>query len=185
MQQPDTKPNFTPRVLISHCLRAASIICGVRRDMLTSTAQSSEIVIARRLGMAVAVTLTGQSTASVGRGFGKDHSTVIEAVRWADQLAVNDPALSRTMRAIAEKARQIAGVWPQSGGLPVPVEVRQPTLAKVPSLEAPDMTDAQRREARHLRAKGWSIGGLMRRYGITEDEAYAAVGEKSPRQVAA
>ena len=185
MQHSETKTEFKPRVLISHCLRATSIICGVRREMLTSGAQSSEIVIARRLGMAVAVALTGQSAASVGRGFGKDHSTVIEAMRWADHLAINDPALARTMRAITEKARQLAGGLPQAGGLPVADEVRRLTLARVPSLEATELTDAQRREARNLRAKGWSIGGLMRRYGIGEDEAYAAVGEKSPRQVAA
>lgn len=183
---PETKPEFTPRILISHCLRAASIVTGVRRDLIASDARQSSVVLARQFGMAVAFTLTGQGMPAIGRGFGgRDHATVIGAIRRADELAAADPLAARTMRAIADKARQLAGDWPQSSGLPVPEEVRKPTLRHVPSLGREGLTDHQRREMRHLRAKGWSVNGLARRFEIDTEQVYAELGEKSPRQIAA
>jgi hypothetical protein len=182
LQQPETKPTFTPRVLISHVIRATSIVCRVRRDMLTSDTRNAPLVEARNLAMAVAMALTRHSLPAIGREFGgRDHSTVLRAIRAADEAAARDPLVARTMREIAARAREIAGISPRTSA----VSALRDMPPRAEPAKAADLTDDQRREARHLRAKGWSIGGLMRRYGIGEDEAYAAVGEKSPRQIAA
>lgn len=47
------------------------------------------------------------------------------------------------------------------------------------------LTEAERAEAKRLRDKGWSPKGLARRYETTEAHIRAALGEKSPRQIAA
>jgi hypothetical protein len=194
MQQPDTKPNFTPRVLISHCVRAASIVCGIRRDLLLSdTRQSPTVALARQLGMAVAADLTGQSLPAIGRGFGgRDHTTVIHAIRKVEETAIADRQFAHAAREVAIKARQLAGVWPspQQHGMPVvSEEVRKPTLASVPSMDKLEtvLTDVQRREMVRLRAKGkgWSVGGLARRYSISIDQVYRELGETPPNKIAA
>lgn len=186
MQHTDHKPDFTPRVLISHCLRAASIVCQVRRDLLMSDARSPDVVRARSFGMAVALALTEQTPPAIGRGFGgKDRTTVVEAIRRADHLGSVDADAARTMREIAAKARDLAGVWPRDSGLPVADEVRRPTLPRIPSLARPSITDDTRREMRKLRAKGWSVNGLAKRYGIDVEQVYCELGEQSPRSAAA
>ena len=196
MQHPEPKPEFTPRVLISHCLRAASMVTGVRRDLIASDSRQSDTILARQLGMAVAVALAGQSYPAVGRGFGgKDHTTVIWAVRRAEEMAAAEPEIARLLQDISAKARELAGIEPRGlAASPVRRPVRRPVAMapKAPARVADAtagpavwISDAQRREMRHLRAKGWSPRGLGKRYGITEEQVYAELGEKSPRQGAA
>jgi len=49
----------------------------------------------------------------------------------------------------------------------------------------PKVTDRERDEMRKLRAKGWSVNGLAKRYGIDVEQVYCELGEQSPRSAAA
>jgi hypothetical protein len=195
MQHPEPKPVFTPRVLISHCLRAASSVCDVRCDMILSSARNASIVLARQIGMAVAYDLTGQGMPAIGRGFGgKDHTTVLGAINKVRAMAAADPHVARIVRAVTAKARDLAGIHtdvslsePERPAPEAPRVVRAAALIALDDKPAPPaVTAEQRREMRHLRAKGWSPKGLMKRYGLPSEEAvYAELGEQSPKKLAA
>jgi hypothetical protein len=175
-----------PKLLIVHVIRAAAMVCGIRREELIGPSKIDTFVRPRHMAMAVALTLTGQSMPAIGRAFGwRDHTTVLHGIRRADEMAMDYPEVRQTMQEIAAKARQIAGLAPRTN-LPQEQPLRSVQRPPpVPVIEGA-LTDAQRREMRKLRRMGWSPKGLRKRFGLpSEEHVYAELGETSPRKLAA
>ncbi|GGG30814.1 hypothetical protein GCM10010964_18400 [Caldovatus sediminis] len=75
----------------------------------------------RHVAMALARRLTGASLPAIGRAFGRDHSTVLYAVRRIAARAAADPAFAARLEAIAAAARRQAAA---RGGEEVPEQGR-------------------------------------------------------------
>jgi chromosomal replication initiator protein len=63
---------------------AVCAVCGLSREELLSQRRSSGISHARQLAMYIARDLTTMSLAEIARGFDRDHSTVLHALRAVD-----------------------------------------------------------------------------------------------------
>ena len=76
---------------------------------------------ARKVAMYLARELTGQSLPEIGRGFGgRDHSTVLSAVRSIDTEVHRDPELAMTVESLRQRwptgsARRLDCKNPQPG----------------------------------------------------------------------
>jgi chromosomal replication initiator protein len=65
---------------------------GVTVDAILSPARPNRIVLARHLGMWLARRVTSCSSVAIGRKFGgRDHATVLHAVRHVEDLIERDP----------------------------------------------------------------------------------------------
>jgi chromosomal replication initiator protein len=83
------------RVKIDDILRAIAKHYGVQRGDLLSSRRNQSIVRPRQVGMYLAKSLTSRSLPEIGRRFGgRDHTTVLHAVRKIDGLLHTDNALA-------------------------------------------------------------------------------------------
>lgn len=90
-----------PRVLVSEIRDAVAAEFSLRAADLTGSRRSVGIARPRQLAMHIAARLTSRSLAEIGRLFGgRDHSTVIHAVRRIEELLATDPELSVARRSI-------------------------------------------------------------------------------------
>jgi len=85
-------------------------VCGVAWAEIVGDYRDHRIVRARQLGMWQARRRTGRSTPTIGRVYGRDHATVLRAIRQIDlepppQMAATDAALDQI-----EAALRLAGV---------------------------------------------------------------------------
>jgi chromosomal replication initiator protein len=84
------------RVRVDDILKVVGRHYNVARTDLLSPRRARNIVIARQVGMYLAKKLTPRSLPEIGRRFGgKDHSTVLHAVRKIEGLISTDERLSR------------------------------------------------------------------------------------------
>ncbi len=84
------------RVRIEDIQKAVARQYNVSRNDLLSDRRTRVIVRPRQIAMYLAKTLTPRSLPEIGRRFGgRDHTTVLHAVRKIEQLAANDPKLAR------------------------------------------------------------------------------------------
>ncbi|QDS85845.1 Chromosomal replication initiator protein DnaA [Rosistilla oblonga] len=73
---------------------------------LKSSSRRQQVVRARSMAMFLGRQLTRQSLQAIGQFFGgRDHSTVIHAIRSAEQLIVSDPALARVADDVSEQLK--------------------------------------------------------------------------------
>ena len=63
---------------------AVCAVCGLSREELLSPRRSTRVAHARQLAMYLARELTPMSLAEIARGFDRDHTTVLHAVRAVD-----------------------------------------------------------------------------------------------------
>ena len=81
-------------VRIDDILKAVSQLYNVSRTELLSARRAQSVVRPRQIGMYLAKKLTSRSLPEIGRRFGgRDHSTVLHAVRKIDKLLEKDDAL--------------------------------------------------------------------------------------------
>ena len=72
---------------------AAAEAFGLSRDRLLARDRSPKVALARQIAMYLARELTDVSLPEIGRGFRRDHSTVVHAhKRIAEDIAIGGPA---------------------------------------------------------------------------------------------
>ncbi len=91
IQREETRP-----VRIDDILKAVSQLYQVPKTELLSARRARSVVRPRQIGMYLAKRLTSRSLPEIGRRFGgRDHSTVLHAVRKIEQLLQQDEALQK------------------------------------------------------------------------------------------
>lgn len=82
------------RIRIDDILKTVSHHFGVNRNDLLSKRRTRSIVRPRQIGMFLSKQLTSRSLPEIGRRFGgRDHTTVIHAVRVVQKLITDDPGM--------------------------------------------------------------------------------------------
>jgi chromosomal replication initiator protein len=94
------------RVRIEDILRIVSRHFKVPRNELLSSRRSRDVVRPRQIAMYLAKALTSRSLPEIGRRFGgRDHTTVLHAVRRIEQLKAEDPQIARDTDLLLRKLR--------------------------------------------------------------------------------
>jgi chromosomal replication initiator protein len=89
------RPQEPRRVKIEDIQRVVARQYNVSRSDLLSSRRTANVVRPRQVAMYLAKTLTLRSLPEIGRRFGgRDHTTVLHAVRKIENLVSNDPALA-------------------------------------------------------------------------------------------
>ena len=97
----------TSRIKIEDILKIVSRHYNVGRTDLLSARRAREVVMPRQIGMYLAKKLTARSLPEIGRRFGgRDHSTVLHAVRKIDQQMKTDEKLARELALLIRLVEQ-------------------------------------------------------------------------------
>jgi chromosomal replication initiator protein len=90
------------RVKIDDILRIVAKHYGVQRGDLLSSRRNQSIVRPRQIGMYLAKTLTSRSLPEIGRRFGgRDHTTVLHAIRKIESLKQQDGILKDELESLS------------------------------------------------------------------------------------
>ncbi len=90
------------RVKIDDILRVIAKHYGVQRGDLLSSRRNQSIVRPRQIGMYLAKSMTSRSLPEIGRRFGgRDHTTVLHAIRKIEQLKQQDNTLKEELDVLA------------------------------------------------------------------------------------
>jgi chromosomal replication initiator protein len=94
------------RITVDDIQKAASEHFGLRQADMLSERRTKAVARPRQAAMWLAKQLTSRSLPDIGRRFGgRDHTTVLHAVRRIDQLRAEDPQLERDLEALIRKLR--------------------------------------------------------------------------------
>jgi len=94
------------RITVDEIQKACSEHFGLRQADLISERRNRAIARPRQAAMWLAKKLTTRSLPDIGRRFGgRDHTTVLHAVRRIEQLRAEDPQLARDLEVLARKLR--------------------------------------------------------------------------------
>jgi hypothetical protein len=86
---------FAQRQTIARVRKEVSLRYGITEEELCSAQRNAKIVLARHIAMYVAKKITGKSLPEIGRLFGgKDHTTILNAVRRIQHLVDTNPAFA-------------------------------------------------------------------------------------------
>jgi chromosomal replication initiator protein len=97
----------TSRIRIDDILKVVGRHYNVGRADLLSPRRAQAIVRPRQVGMYLAKKLTARSLPEIGRRFGgRDHSTVLHAVRKIEELMTNDDRLAREVSLLVKMIEQ-------------------------------------------------------------------------------
>jgi chromosomal replication initiator protein len=97
----------TRPVMIEDILRAVSSHYNVTRQDLLSARRHKSVVFPRQIGMYLAKTLTARSLPEIGRKFGgRDHTTVLHAVRKIEGLLGKDDELRQSVDKLSTQLRE-------------------------------------------------------------------------------
>ncbi len=97
----------TSRIKIEDILKVISRHYNVGRNDLLSPRRAREVVVPRQIGMYLAKKLTARSLPEIGRRFGgRDHSTVLHAVRKIDEQMKGDEKLARELALLIRLVEQ-------------------------------------------------------------------------------
>lgn len=92
---------------------ATATLCGVTIQEIDSVRRAKSLVKARHLAMYVTKKLTHQSLPQIGRRFGgRDHTTVLNAIRRIDAELDHDPELAAQIETIIVMAK--ASITPET-----------------------------------------------------------------------
>ncbi len=95
------RPQEPKRVKIEDIQRIVARQYNVSRSDLLSSRRTANVVRPRQVAMYLAKTLTLRSLPEIGRRFGgRDHTTVLHAVRKIEALQTNDAALASEIDAL-------------------------------------------------------------------------------------
>lgn len=90
-----------PRVKIEDIQRATALQFGLTKTDLLSQRRTKQIVGPRQIAMYLSKTMTVRSLPDIGRRFGgRDHTTVLHAVRKIERELQNDASLQKTVEAL-------------------------------------------------------------------------------------
>ena len=94
------------RVTVDDIQKAAAEHFGLKQADLISECRARAIARPRQAAMWLAKQLTTRSLPDIGRRFGgRDHTTVLHAVRRIDELRAKDPQLARDLETLVRKLR--------------------------------------------------------------------------------
>jgi chromosomal replication initiator protein len=94
------------RITVDEIQKACAEHFGLRQADLISERRNRAIARPRQAAMWLAKQLTTRSLPDIGRRFGgRDHTTVLHAVRRIEQLRAEDPQLARDLEVLARKLR--------------------------------------------------------------------------------
>jgi chromosomal replication initiator protein len=94
------------RITVDDIQKAASEHFGLKQADLISERRNRSIARPRQAAMWLAKQLTTRSLPDIGRRFGgRDHTTVLHAVRRIEALKAEDPVLTRDLEALIRKLR--------------------------------------------------------------------------------
>ena len=94
------------RITIDDIQKATSEHFGLRQADLVSERRNRSIARPRQAAMWLAKQLTTRSLPDIGRRFGgRDHTTVLHAVRRIEQLKAEDPVLAQDVEVLLRKLR--------------------------------------------------------------------------------
>jgi chromosomal replication initiator protein len=94
------------RITVDEIQKAASEHFGLRQADLISERRNRAIARPRQAAMWLAKQLTTRSLPDIGRRFGgRDHTTVLHAVRRIESLRAEDPQLARDLEVLTRKLR--------------------------------------------------------------------------------
>jgi chromosomal replication initiator protein len=94
------------RITVDDIQKATSEHFGLKQADLISERRNRSIARPRQAAMWLAKQLTTRSLPDIGRRFGgRDHTTVLHAVRRIEALKAEDPALARDLEALVRKLR--------------------------------------------------------------------------------
>lgn len=90
-----------PRVKIEDIQRATALQFGLTKTDLLSQRRTKQIVGPRQIAMYLSKVMTVRSLPDIGRRFGgRDHTTVLHAVRKIERLLQSDASLQKTVEAL-------------------------------------------------------------------------------------
>ncbi len=94
------------QVTIEEIQRRVAEVYGVKPQDLRAKTRTKAVAFPRQVAMYLARQLTNESFADIGRGFGgKDHTTVLHAVRRIEELLQQDPRFRRQLDHIINTIR--------------------------------------------------------------------------------
>ena len=99
-----------PRTSVRAIIAAAAEEFGVEPAGILSARRTRDLVVPRQVAMTLAVELLHLSTTTVGRQFGRDHTTVLHAQRCVTALRADPIFAARVAR-----VRKTATTNPQKG----------------------------------------------------------------------
>ena len=104
--RPHMKPGADKRITVDEIQRAVAEHYGLKKEDLLSERRTRSIARPRQAAMYLAKQLTTRSYPDIGRRFGgRDHTTVLHAVRRIEELKAIDPALAQDVEALTRKLR--------------------------------------------------------------------------------
>lgn len=100
---------FTPQVDVALELILAWVheVYGISPQRVLQRSRSKLVVEARSAAMYLARTLTSMSLTELGRAFGRDHTTVLHAVRKIEQERLRDNGLHQRLQRLEVRAQDV------------------------------------------------------------------------------
>ena len=86
---------------VDDILKKVSEYFGVRMADLQSARRDRSIARPRQVAMYLAKELTSKSLPEIGTAFGRDHTTILHAVRVIEGLVKTDPDIANAVRDIS------------------------------------------------------------------------------------
>jgi chromosomal replication initiator protein len=101
------RPQEPKRIKIEDIQRVVARQYNVSRSDLLSSRRTANVVRPRQVAMYLAKTLTLRSLPEIGRRFGgRDHTTVLHAVRKIESLVAKDTALSEEVESLKRQLQE-------------------------------------------------------------------------------
>ena len=95
--------NFQRRIKVKEIQKLVAAFYGIDERYMTAKDRERRIVRPRQVAMHLARTMTPMSYPEIGRRFGgRDHTTVIHAVRQIEKLSNEDPFLAFEVETLRE-----------------------------------------------------------------------------------
>lgn len=91
------------RPTIAFCIELTSAAFGVPVAEIVSKGRHRRKVEARQAAMWLAFRLTGKGYAAIGRAFKRDHTTVIHAIRMANEMRARDAEFANLTNGLSAK----------------------------------------------------------------------------------
>ncbi len=105
--RPHLKPGAERRITVDDIQRAVAEHYGLKKEDLLSERRTRVVARPRQTAMFLAKQLTTRSYPDIGRRFGgRDHTTVLHAVRRIEELRADDPALTQDIDTLIRKLRE-------------------------------------------------------------------------------
>jgi chromosomal replication initiation ATPase DnaA len=101
-----SNPGVTKSIEISEIIDAVAKECGVARDRILCRLRAPSYSLPRHIAMFLARKITDKSFPEIGKKFaGRDHTTVIHAVRKIERLAATDTSFAAKITRVERELR--------------------------------------------------------------------------------